>query len=153
MRTRNNRGNIFVGNLPRDFPDDRLAEAFDPHGIVLSATVARDPATGGRLRYGFVDIATERAANAAISALDGTEIDGCRLNVRPSERPAKKAPGEIPPRRRQPVRRAAPMRTAEADAPAPDAAGEPVERAFQVKVVRRRPPTFQVERRPLPRRI
>ena len=108
MRGRNNKGNVFVGNLPPDFPDERLAEAFDPFGIVLSAAVARDPNTGARLRYGFVDIATERAATKAISALDGTEIDGCKLNVKASERKAKAANGKAmngkPGPRRQPPR-------------------------------------------------
>src|SRR5215813_13951732 len=104
MWTRQHKGNVFVGNLPRDFADERLAEAFDPYGIVLSAMVARDPNTGERLRYGFVDIATERAANAAITGLNGTTIDGCKLNVKPSEKPVKKA-GAGAPRRRDPVRR------------------------------------------------
>jgi RNA recognition motif-containing protein len=108
MWVRNNKGNIFVGNLPPDFPDERLAEAFDPFGIVLSAAVARDPNTGARLRYGFVDIATERAATKAISALDGTEIDGCKLNVKASEKKAKTANGKAmngkPGPRRQPPR-------------------------------------------------
>ena len=98
MWVRNNKGNIFVGNLPPDFSDERLAETFDPFGIVLSAGIARDPATGARLRYGFVDIATERAAAQAIAALDGSEIDGCKLNVKPREKAAKK-PGGAPPRR------------------------------------------------------
>ncbi len=101
MWVRNNKGNVFVGNLPPDFPDERLAETFDPYGIVLSAIVARDPATGARLRYGFVDIATERAATQAISALDGSEIDGCKLNVKPREKAAKK-PGAGAPRRPAP---------------------------------------------------
>jgi RNA recognition motif-containing protein len=118
MRARNNKGNVFVGNLPPDFPDERLAEAFDPYGIVLSAAVARDPQTGARLRYGFVDIATEKAATQAIAALDGSEVDGCKLNVKASERKAgakngAKKPGGAPPRR-QPFRGdkpAAPRRT------------------------------------------
>src|SRR4051812_39133950 len=93
MWVRNNKGNIFVGNLPPDFSDDRLAETFDPFGIVLSAIVARDPATGARLRYGFVDIATERAATKAIEALDGSELDGCKLNVKPRDKPSKKPAG------------------------------------------------------------
>src|SRR3954470_7236365 len=67
MWVRNNKGNVFVGNLPPDFSDERLAETFDPYGIVLSAAVARDPVTGARLRYGFVDIASERAMTKAIS--------------------------------------------------------------------------------------
>ena len=98
MWVRNNKGNVFVGNLPPDFPDERLAETFDPFGIVLTAAVARDPSTGARLRYGFVDIATERAATQAIAALDGSEIDGCKLNVKARER-AKKAPAGARPRR------------------------------------------------------
>src|SRR5437762_9544978 len=101
MRGRNSKGNVFVGNLPPDFPDERLAETFDPYGIVLSASVARDPDTGARLRYGFVDIATEKAATQAITALDGTEIDGCKLNVKARER-AKKAPAGARPRRPAP---------------------------------------------------
>jgi RNA recognition motif-containing protein len=93
MRSRNHKGNVFVGNLPSDFSDERLAEVFDPFGIVLSAAIARDPATGARLRYGFVDIATEKAAKAAIAGLNGTQVDGSKLSVQMSEKPAKKAPG------------------------------------------------------------
>ena len=158
MWTRQHKGNVFVGNLPRDFADERLAEAFDPYGIVLSAMVARDPSSGERLRYGFVDIATERAANAAIAALHGSEVDGCKLNVKMSEKPVKK-PGAAGPRRRDPVRRALPERRPAFNSgemvSGPSAAGEdaaPTERSFEVQVVRRRTPTFQVERRPLPRR-
>jgi hypothetical protein len=62
MRSKSFRGNVFVANLPPELSDDALAEAFDSFGIVLSAHVARDPQTGERLRYGFVDIATERAS-------------------------------------------------------------------------------------------
>src|SRR5712691_5148618 len=93
MWGRSNKGNVFVGNLPPDFPDERLAETFDPFGIVLTAAVARDPSTGARLRYGFVDIATERAATQAIAALDGSEIDGCKLNVKARDRAKKPATG------------------------------------------------------------
>lgn len=159
MWTRQHKGNVFVGNLPRDFADERLAEAFDPYGIVLSAQVARDPATGERLRYGFVDIATERAANAAIAGLNGTEVDGCKLNVKMSEKPVKKAAGAGGgPRRRDPMRRAVPQRRpafsndAAAGSPSTAEGTAPAERSFQVQVVRRRTPVIQVERRTLPRR-
>jgi RNA recognition motif-containing protein len=115
MWVRNNKGNVFVGNLPPDFSDERLAETFDPFGIVLSAAVARDPSTGARLRYGFVDIATERAMTQAISALDGSELDGCKLNVKPRERP-KKAPTAGP---RRPAFRGPPPNGASRAAVAP----------------------------------
>src|SRR5436305_2427070 len=104
MWVRNNKGNVFVGNLPPDFSDDRLAETFAPFGIVLSAIIARDPTTGARLRYGFVDIATDRAATKAITALDGSEIEGCKLNVKAREKREPKKPGAGGPRR--PVYRA-----------------------------------------------
>lgn len=144
MRLRNHHGNLFIANLPANFPEERLAEAFDPFGIVLSAEVARDPVTGNRLRYGWVDIATERAATAAIAGLHGTQLDGSRIEVRPSERPARK--GAAAPRRPAPRRAAVPAlsrpQAAAADA---DAAALPAAPAAR--------PTFVVERRPLPRRI
>jgi len=144
MRSRNHKGNVFVGNLPQNFSDERLAEAFDPFGIVLSAAIARDPATGARLRYGFVDIATEKAAKAAIAGLNGTQLDGSKLSVQLSEKPVKKAPGSGP--RRPPLRGNAPPRMAPHDGDAAPAFPTPP----------RPQPTFQVERRPLrplPRRL
>jgi RNA recognition motif-containing protein len=136
MRSRNHKGNVFVGNLPQDFSDERLAEAFDPYGIVLSAAIARDPNTGARLRYGFVDIATEKAAKAAIAGLNGTQVGGSKLSVQLSEKPAKKAPGAAPVRR--PRLASAPLRMS------PREDGE-----ASFPAVARPQPTFQVERRPL----
>src|SRR3974377_1270244 len=101
MRANHSRGNIFVANLPPEFTDDELAETFDTFGIVLSASIARPPATAKSLRSGFVDSATERAANLAVAALGGTQVHGFTLDVRISERPAKaKKPARLntPPR-------------------------------------------------------
>lgn len=185
MWVRNNKGNVFVGNLPPNFTDERLAEAFDPYGIVLSAAIARDPATGARLRYGFVDIATERAMAKAITALDGSLVDGCKLNVKPRERGAgkKAAPAKRPPPRaaalnrlvrdaaEAPPRRISPSFAAaarpEQGQPASQSARSqsaleglpqvepPPRRDFEVvrRPLRRGTPSFQVERRPLPRRV
>src|SRR5215472_17306798 len=134
MRSRNHKGNVFVGNLPTDFTDERLAETFDPNGIVLSAAIARDPSSGARLRYGFVDIATEKAAKAAIAGLNGTQVDGSKLSVPLSEKPAKKASAAGPGKR--PALRVAPR-----------IAPREGEQGFTA--VARPQPTFQVERRPL----
>ena len=128
MRSRNHKGNVFVGNLPTDFSDERLAEAFDPFGMVLSAAIARDPATGARLRYGFVDIATEKAAKAAIAGLNGTQLDGSKLSVQMSEKPVKKAPGAATAIRRRPPPSAArrlPPRDAESAPAFPGGAAPP----------------------------
>ncbi len=140
MRSRNHKGNVFVGNLPTDFSDERLAEAFDPFGMVLSAAIARDPVTGARLRYGFVDIATEKAAKAAIAGLNGTKLDGSKLSVQMTEKPVKKAPGTGP-AKRPPLRANAPPRL-----PPRDADGDT---APTFPATPRPQPTFQVKRRPL----
>jgi RNA recognition motif-containing protein len=140
MRSRNHKGNVFVGNLPPDFADERLAEAFDPFGMVLSAAVARDPNTGARLRYGFVDIATEKAAKAAIAGLNGTKIDGSKLSVQMTEKPVKK-PGGPGAAKRPPLRTGA--------APRPRLTVREGDENPVFPAVERPQPTFQVERRPL----
>jgi len=132
MRGRRSHGNLFIANLPSDLSEAQLAEAFDAYGIVLSAEIARDPVTGARLRYGWVDIATERAATAAIAGLHGTKLEGSRIEVRPAEKPVRKA-GAGASRPTRPAAGAAPDRMAPA-APVP---------ARQ----------FVVERRPLRRRL
>jgi RNA recognition motif-containing protein len=143
MRSKIFRGNVFVANLPPELSDDQLAEAFDSYGIVLSAHVARDPATGERLRYGFVDIATERAAQRAVAAMNGVSLGGRNLDVRISERPAgKKATAANGRPRRAPLR-PTPRGNAE------NAAGN----GFNAVPTVRRQPTFQVEHRSLPRRM
>jgi RNA recognition motif-containing protein len=143
MRSRNHKGNVFVGNLPAEFSDERLAEVFDPFGIVLSAAIARDPVTGVRLRYGFVDIATEKAAKAAIAGLNGTQVDGSKLSVQMSEKPAKKAASGAPAKR--PPLRATPRITPREGEPGYTAVARP-QSGFQVE----RRPLRPVIRRPTP---
>jgi RNA recognition motif-containing protein len=145
MRSQFLRGNVFVGNLPPGFSDERLAEAFDPFGIVLSASIARDPTNGKALRYGFVDIATERAAQHAVASMNGVAIDGHTLDVRISEhKPGQKRPPRAgPPLRRAAMRPRQPLRE-------PQAPGEEAEHAPRPA---RRAASFVVERRPLPRRF
>jgi RNA recognition motif-containing protein len=144
MRSQNFRGNVFVANLPPELSDEQLAEAFDSFGIVLSASVARDPMTGKRLRYGFVDIATERAAKLAVESMNGAALDGYNLDVRISERPmAAKKPARPAAGPQRPAHRM----TARADDGGHDGAG-----SFSPRPQPRRQPSFQVERRSLPRR-
>jgi RNA recognition motif-containing protein len=157
MRPQYFRGNLFVANLPPELTEDELAEAFDPYGIVLSAAIARDPESGKRLRYGFVDIATERAAKLAVERMNGTNLDGHNLDVRISERPAKvKRPAAARAANRHP----APRRREVDEEPAASAGPRPgsyrgddeQDAAAVFTTPPRRRPTFQVERRSLPRR-
>ncbi|MGC2202377.1 MAG: RNA-binding protein [Stellaceae bacterium] len=149
MRSQHFRGNVFIANLPPEFPDEQLAEAFDSFGIVLSASVARDPSTGKRLRYGFVDIATERAAKLAVESMNGAEIDGHKLDVRISEKPtAPNKPPRPAAKPRTPPRMPSRVSAHDGDGEEQDSAGFGLRR----RPLARKQPSFQVERRSLPRR-
>ena len=73
--------NIFVGNLPFTTQDDDLRSLFSAHGDVSSAKVITDRETQRSRGFGFVEMSDDAAGKAAIEALDGSEIDGRRINV------------------------------------------------------------------------
>ncbi len=73
--------NLFVGNLSFSTTNDSLRSAFEPFGEVNSANVITDRETGRSRGFGFVEMASQEAANTAIEELDGSEIDGRRVNV------------------------------------------------------------------------
>ena len=72
--------NIFVGNLPYSTTDEEMRELFEAHGTVESAKVITDRVTGRSRGFGFVEM-DDAGAEAAIAALNGTEIDGRPLRV------------------------------------------------------------------------
>lgn len=72
---------LFVGGLPWAVDDAQLEELFTPHGEVTSARVVTDKFTGKSRGFGFVEYATDAQAQAAIDAMDGSEIDGRTINV------------------------------------------------------------------------
>ena len=77
-----------VDNLPLGVNDSDLEALFAPHGTVQSAHVVTDPDSGHSMGYGFVELATEEQAQAAIAALNGKDSNGNTLTVneaRPSE--------------------------------------------------------------------
>ena len=73
--------NIYVGNLPYSMTDGELENAFTPHGEVTSATVIIDRETGRSRGFGFVEMANDDEARAAIAALNGTDIGGRTVTV------------------------------------------------------------------------
>jgi RNA recognition motif-containing protein len=82
MRKQSFRGNVFVANLPNGFTDEDLAQTFDSFGLVIGALLARDSKTGTPKNHGLVDIAPQKAADAAIAAMNGTVIGGSQIEVR-----------------------------------------------------------------------
>ena len=75
----NNR--IYVGNVSFQTTEDGLRDLFAPHGEVASVRMITDRETGRYRGFSFVEMATEEQASAAISALDGVELDGRPLKV------------------------------------------------------------------------
>jgi RNA recognition motif-containing protein len=59
-----------VGSLPWSVDDQKLQEAFEEHGEVVSAKVIKDRETGRSRGFGFVEMASQESANSAISALN-----------------------------------------------------------------------------------
>lgn len=73
--------NIFVGNVSRMVNDTELRGAFEQYGSVESAVIIKDRETGDSRGFGFVEMADEGQANAAIENLNGFELKGRKLNV------------------------------------------------------------------------
>jgi len=73
--------NIYVGNLSYDTDDAGLRAAFEAHGEVSSAQVIKDRDTGRSRGFGFVEMPSNEQAQAAMEALNGSDLDGRSLNV------------------------------------------------------------------------
>jgi RNA recognition motif-containing protein len=72
---------LYVGGLPYAATESQLTSLFATHGTVESARVITDKFTGQSRGFGFVEMATKEEGQAAISALNGTEMDGRTLTV------------------------------------------------------------------------
>lgn len=73
--------NIYVGNLPYDATEEQLRELFGAHGSVERVNLITDRMTGQSRGFGFVEMVDQAAAEAAIEAINGTELNGRTLNV------------------------------------------------------------------------
>ena len=80
--------NIYVGNISWGLTDQDLENVFAEYGTVDSAKIITDRATGRSTGFGFVEMSD--GAEAAIEALNGTEVDGRELVVNES-RPKDKS--------------------------------------------------------------
>jgi RNA recognition motif-containing protein len=76
--------NIYVGNLSWGLKDQDLANLFAPFGEVTSAKIVTDKFTQRSKGFGFVEMANDEEAQAAIAQLNGTEIEGRSLVVNES---------------------------------------------------------------------
>ena len=73
--------NIYVGNLSYSATSDELEQAFSSFGQVTSAQVIMDRDTGRSRGFGFVEMASDESAQAAIAGLNGTDLGGRAITV------------------------------------------------------------------------
>ena len=72
---------LYVGNLAFSTTEDELRAAFEKHGRVESVNVIMDRDTGRSRGFGFVEMDEASTADAAMRALDGSNLGGRDLKV------------------------------------------------------------------------
>ncbi len=72
--------NIYVGNLPFSATEYEIRQLFTEHGTVGSVNLITDRDTNQPRGFGFVEMEPD-GADAAIKALNGTDLGGRSLNV------------------------------------------------------------------------
>jgi cold-inducible RNA-binding protein len=72
---------LFVGGLSWGTTEEGLREAFGKFGTVEDAKIVTDRETGRSRGFGFVGFTEDDAAQSALDALNGTDLDGRTLRV------------------------------------------------------------------------
>ena len=72
---------LYVGNLSYSTDSSELEQLFGQHGQVLSAQIINDRDTGRSKGFGFVEMANDQEADAAVTALNGQQHNGRALTV------------------------------------------------------------------------
>ncbi len=72
---------LYVGNLSYGTTDASLRQMFEAHGTVASAQVVMDRDTGRSRGFGFIEMGSDQEAQAAITAMNGQQVEGRALTV------------------------------------------------------------------------
>lgn len=83
---------VYVGNLSKQVTDAQLNDLATPFGTIVSANVATERSSGTSKGFGFLEFSNDDEARAAITGLDGRDVNGQALKVNES-RPRNAAPG------------------------------------------------------------
>ena len=73
--------NIYIGNVSFNTTEEQLRQAFMAYGEVSTVNIITDKYSGEPKGFAFVEMATKNEALAAISGLNGQELNGRTLNV------------------------------------------------------------------------
>jgi len=84
--------NIYVGNLAFRTTEDDLRQLFGEYGEVSSVKIISDRETGRSRGFGFVEMPNQAEAEAAINAINDTDVGGRNLRVNEA-RPRTDRPG------------------------------------------------------------
>lgn len=72
---------LYVGGLPYSSSEEAVKSAFSQAGNVTSVKIVIDKMTGRSRGFGFVDMATDEEAQAAIDMWHGKEFEGRTITV------------------------------------------------------------------------
>ncbi len=73
--------NIYIGNMSSDTTEDQLRQAFEGFGEVSTVKIITDRDSGQPRGFAFVEMSAKDEATAAISGLNGQDLNGRSLNV------------------------------------------------------------------------
>src|SRR2546430_12322014 len=82
---------LYVGNLSFETTENDLHDLFEQHGAVNEVHLMMDKMTGKSRGFAFITMNDDTQANAAMSALNGKELNGRALNVNQA-RPREERP-------------------------------------------------------------
>jgi cold-inducible RNA-binding protein len=85
--------NIFVGNLSFGSTETTLRSMFEAYGSVDRVNIVTDRDTGQARGFAFVEMSVDAEGNAAISGLNGKDVDGRTLNVNEARPKTDRASG------------------------------------------------------------
>ncbi len=72
---------IYVGGLPFSTTEAEMNALFATHGAVTSAKLITDRESGQSRGFGFVEMANDAEAVAAMEKLNGTDFGGRKLTI------------------------------------------------------------------------
>jgi cold-inducible RNA-binding protein len=84
---------VYVGGLPYSATEAEVEALFAEYGTVESARVITDKYTGQSRGFGFVEMATQEEAQAAINALHSSDMGGRTLTVNEAKPMAPRSGG------------------------------------------------------------
>ena len=86
---------VYVGHLSKQITDAQLNDLAVPYGTLVSANVATERKNGESKGFGFLEFSNDDEARAAITGLDGRDVNGQALKVNES-RPKADRPMAVP---------------------------------------------------------